>query len=327
MRIKQELDSMAPCSSYQGSLPITDELAIQYTLLKGQASQPLLTISAAVHGCEYVGVKALMDLAHEWDFNFQGSVLLLHAVNVSGFWARETTLVPEDGLNLNRIFQDQGPVSSLSYHIRSVIESQVFSVSDFLIDLHSGNREELLTPHGYYSLRANPEVMEKSYQMLQASGTPIIYQSQDRGNLYHAASVDYGLPSILLEQGENGTCLPEDVLAMKESVKQVARYLFEGVMPYYKQAPLIFDDSYYLTCQRSGCWMCFVRPNQTVQAGQVIGEICDIYGNILEKVTAKEDGLVLYQKATLVVHQGEVLLAVASKKPESYQTSEREAHD
>ena len=56
-----------------------------------------------------------------------------------------------------------------------------------LIDLHSGNREELLTPHGYYSLRANPEVMEKSYQMLQASGTPIIYQSQDRGNLYHAA--------------------------------------------------------------------------------------------------------------------------------------------
>ena len=164
MRIKQELDSMAPCSSYQGSLPITDELAIQYTLLKGQASQPLLTISAAVHGCEYVGVKALMDLAHEWDFNFQGSVLLLHAVNVSGFWARETTLVPEDGLNLNRIFQDQEPVSSLSYQIRSVIESQVFSVSDFLIDLHSGNREELLTPHGYYSLRANPEVVEKSYQ-------------------------------------------------------------------------------------------------------------------------------------------------------------------
>ena len=82
MTIKQELDSMAPCSSYQGSLSITDELAIQYTLLKGQATQPLLTISAAVHGCEYVGVKVLMDLAHEWDFSFQGSVLLLHAVNL-----------------------------------------------------------------------------------------------------------------------------------------------------------------------------------------------------------------------------------------------------
>ena len=75
---------------------------------------------------------------------------------------------------------------------------------------------------------------------------------------------------------------------MKESVKQVARYLLKGSVPYYKQAPLIFDDSYYLTCQRSGCWMCFVRPNQTVQAGQVIDEICDIYGNILEKVTARK---------------------------------------
>ncbi len=49
----------------------------------------------------YVGVKALMDLAHEWDFNFQGSVLLLHAVNVSGFWARkETACTPEDGLSI-----------------------------------------------------------------------------------------------------------------------------------------------------------------------------------------------------------------------------------
>ena len=47
-------------------------------------------------------------------------------------------------------------------------------------------------------------------------------------------------------------------------------------------------------------------------------KFCDIYGNILEKVTAKEDGLVLYQKATLVVHQRqEVLLAVASKKPKA----------
>ncbi len=135
---------MAPCSSYQGSLPSRMSW-LSSTPCSKDRLQPLLTISAAVHGCEYVGVKALMDLAHEWDFNFQGSVLLLHAVNVSGFWARETTLVPEDGLDLNRIFQDQEPVSSLSYQIRSVIESQVFSVSDFLIDLHSGNREELLT--------------------------------------------------------------------------------------------------------------------------------------------------------------------------------------
>ena len=37
--------------------------------------------------------------------------------------------------------------------------------------------------------------------------------------------------------------------------------------------------------------------------------------------------LLLYQKATLVVHQGEVLLVVASKKPGSCQTFEREAHD
>ncbi len=71
--------------------------------------------------------------------------------------------------------------------------------------------------------------------------------------------------------------------------------------------------------------MCFVRPNQTVQAGQVIGEICDIYGNILG-ATAKEDGLVLLPEGDL----GRPLrrsagLAVASKKATRH--PEREPHD
>ncbi len=48
MRIKQELESMA-LQQLSAASPITDELAIQYTLLKGQTSQPLLII-CAVHG-------------------------------------------------------------------------------------------------------------------------------------------------------------------------------------------------------------------------------------------------------------------------------------
>ncbi len=69
---------------------------------------------------------------------------------------------------------------------------------------------------------------------------------------------------------------------------------------------MIFDDSYHLTCQRSGCWMCFVRPNQTVQAGQVIGEICGIFMAMMKKVT-KYGGL-SFRKRPLVVQLQEVLL-------------------
>lgn len=311
MTIMDIIDSLPAGSRHQGCLQGRGSVSLFYTILKGQASRPLLTVSAAVHGCEYVGVKTVMELSHEWQFAGQGSILLLHAVNLTGFLARETTLVPEDKVNLNRIFQDVQAPQTFSYQIKQTIQEEIFPYTDYLVDLHGGNREELLTPHGYYSLLADPAVAEVSYQMLQASGTPLIYASKASGGMYQSASIDYQIPSILLEQGENGTCLPQDVLVMKEAVRQVAAYVFDKVQPYYRTTSLYFDDSYYITCQGTGCWTCFVQPNQTVQEGQVIGEICDIYGNIMETIRAERDGLVLYQKATLVVFEEELLVAVA----------------
>ncbi len=54
-------------------------------------------------------------------------------------------------------------------------------------------------------------------------------------------------------------------------------------MLYYKRAPLIFDDSYYPDQSEVGLLDVLLFGNQTVQSESVIGEICDIYGNILEK--------------------------------------------
>ena len=313
MTILDMIDSLPPGSTQQGCLEGRGSVSLFYTILKGQTSRPLLTVSAAVHGCEYVGVKTVMELAHEWQFQGQGSILLLHAVNLTGFLSRETTLVPEDKLNLNRIFQDVKTPQTFSYQIKETIQEEIFPYTAYLVDLHSGSGEELLTPHGYYSVLADAEVAQESYQMLQASGTPLIYASKASGGMYQSASIDYGIPSILLEQGENGTCLPQDVLLMKEAVRQIATYVFEEKQPYYPMTPLFFDDSYSILCQTTGCWTCFVQPNQTVQEGQIIGEICDIYGNIIETIRAERDGLVLYQKATLVVFEGELLVAVACR--------------
>ncbi len=48
---------------------------------------------------QYVSVKALMDLAHEWDFSFSGSVLLLHAVNVQQLLGSGRHYLYHKGLN------------------------------------------------------------------------------------------------------------------------------------------------------------------------------------------------------------------------------------
>lgn len=313
MTILELLENMSPFSKQQGTLVVSDEVAIPYTLLKGKKCKPLVTISAALHGCEYVGVKTVLNLSQQWDFKEDGSVLLLHTVNPTGFLSKTTTVVPEDSLNLNRIFQDKHVTASLSYRIKDVVCTEVLACSDYLIDLHGGNKEELLTPHGYYSTIAE-DVAEISYQMLRASGTPIIYASTASGGLYQAGAIDYHIPSVLLEQGDLGRCLPEDVQKMTQSVLDIVTYVFHQTLPVMDTKPRVFTTWHEIVSEYDGCWSCDVLPNDTINKGDRIGEVTDIFGNVLEEKIAQEDGVVLFQKATLVTKKDEVLVTIVSNQ-------------
>lgn len=293
---------------------IMNNIDLPYTLIKGKQNFPLVLITAAIHGCEYVGVKTTMELVKEEQLlNFSGSILLIHTVNVTGFYQKVTTLVPEDYVNLNRIFQDDSPLGTLSYRIKNFFRESILPVANFVIDLHGGNKEEFLTPHVYFSIRGDKDNVEKSKLLAQASGSPIIYESDFQGGLYQAAAIDFNIPSILLEQGDNGTCELSDIEEMKNSVMRVLDYISIGKLEKKVQQDY-YQDVFKLYSGNSGCWSCFVKPGDKVEKGQFIGQIQNVHGEILEKFYAKKSGVVLYQKATLVVYAGEALMTVAYKK-------------
>lgn len=292
---------------------VMDNILLPYTLIKGKQNFPLVLVTAAVHGCEYVGVKATMELAKDSQLkNYDGSILLIHAVNVTGFLQKVTTLVPEDYVNLNRIFQDKAAINTVSYRIKNFFKDNLLPYVNYLIDLHGGNKEEILTPHVYYSLRGQQSVVEQSKLLACVSGSPIIYESNFQGGLYQAAAIDYNIPSILLEQGDNGTCLPQDVFDMKQAVLRVFNYIFKQEIP--TTYPEYYQEVFALYSGHLGCWSCFVKPGDKVEKNQFVGQIQNLHGEILEKFYAQESGVVLYQKATLVTYAGESLITVAYQK-------------
>ncbi len=83
-------------------------------------------------------------------------------------------------------------------------------------------------------------------------------------------------------------------------------------MPYYKQAnrgaTALSDQSEVGLLNV----LCSALSNSTSLVRSSVRK-SDIYGNILEKVTAKEDGLILYQRKRPWSSTKAVLLAVASK--------------
>lgn len=88
------------------------ELAIPATLIDGDREGAVCVISAGVHSREYVGMLSAMELAKKLEpEKTAGRVLILHCCNYSGFIARSPDTVPEDGMNLNRVFPGDGAAS------------------------------------------------------------------------------------------------------------------------------------------------------------------------------------------------------------------------
>ncbi|MBS4749811.1 succinylglutamate desuccinylase/aspartoacylase family protein [Carnobacteriaceae bacterium zg-ZUI78] len=307
--LKEIIKTLEPGSIYQSDLYVREGVSIPFTILKGKTEDKVIGVTGAVHGSEYVGLKVMIDLIEEIDVTtLNGTLCFFHVVNMPGFLEIDPCFVPEDTINLNRIFQDKEHKEILSYQIKQVVQDEVFSVCQFIIDLHGGNLTESLLPHCYYSVLASEEVMTISKKMALASGIPVVYASHATGGLYQSASIDYGIPSVILEQGENGKCTCEDVRLLKEAVCNTMMYLLDGIEK--EHTVIVFDKTYVLSSEYQGCWFSYVEVGTYVEEGQLLGEIRSVHGVLLQSVIATQKGLLLYKKAVVAVEKDESLVTI-----------------
>lgn len=88
-------------------LPIPHtEIEVPVTLVNGTGDGKTVLITSGIHSCEYVGIEAAIQLAGELDpENVNGSLILIHPVNVPGFESRYPTLMPGDNKTSTAFFQ------------------------------------------------------------------------------------------------------------------------------------------------------------------------------------------------------------------------------
>ena len=150
----------------QGKIEITGcGMAMPATVICGVEDGPTILITAGVHSAEYVGIQAAMELAKEFQpEELKGNVIIIPLVNVSGFEHRTMSMVYEDGKNLNRVFPGD-PEGTAADRIAYTMVTKLFSITDYYIDLHSGDGYEQLHPYVYYVGVVDEETAEKSLHM------------------------------------------------------------------------------------------------------------------------------------------------------------------
>lgn len=306
------------------------DFGIPVTIICGKQEGKTVLISGGLHNAEYVGIQAAMELADELDpENVIGNVIIIRLMNRTGFEHRTMSVVYEDGKNLNREFPGSA-LGTLAERICYTVEHTFLRMADYYIDLHCGDGFEGLISYVYCVGAASPEVAAKSREMAEIAHVDYLVCSQlGSGGAYNYAG-SLGIPSILLERGCSSLWCRDEVEKDKHDVKNILRYLgvLEGQPHRHEHkhghkpvdvSPVIYEDA-----EASGCWYPTKQPGETFRKGEILGRICDYFGNELEVYRAKKDGIILYETMSLCIMKGTPMVAYGSWDVEKMGRIEKE---
>jgi predicted deacylase len=315
----ESLKMPAPGHRYIGTLT-SDLPALQgwswpYVTIAGREDGPLATITAGVHGSEYVSIHAAQRLAQELDpAEVRGRIQIVPVVNPAMFWERSAFLSPIDDVNPNRVFPGNAE-GTYSHALTHFIFTNCIAGSDAFFDLHGGDVFEELATFTGYAADAAPEVTAKSRAMAEAFGFDFCMGTVDPPGTVSGQSnrvaARQGVPSVLAESGGNALLTLPDVDVLVQGTRRALQVA--GNLPGEPDPPPTRHMRWApsLTASADGFWISAVRAGQEIRSGQPLGRIVDLLGEQLAAYESSVDGYVVYQTTSAAVKQGGLLVSMA----------------
>ncbi len=301
-----------PGEKKQGWLELAGgQFVLPAALIRGKRPGKTVLITAGIHGGEYVGIQTAVELARELKpEKVQGTILIVKVVSKEAFERRGGSLGMEDGKNLNRVFPGD-PEGTQTERLAHALAVELQPLADYYIDLHSGDDYEKLTPYVYYAGKADPEVVKASRQMAEQVDVPYMVRSNVSGGGAYNYAASRGIPSILLERGGMGQWTYEEIGSMKRDVRNILCHLgiYQEKKEYRQHYPLEVTDLCYQVASYTGLWYPYKNPGDVIRKGEILGEVRDYWGNLMEVSQAEMDGVILSCTGSLQVLQEGPMIA------------------
>lgn len=280
---------------------------IPATLICGAKEGKTLGIIASTHSGEYPGIPATIQFAKEVNpQDIEGQIVVIHCLNSRGFWEAADGFVPDDHMNLNSSFPGK--------KILDFVATEIFPHIDFLLDMHSGGKPELLAPCLFYCSVADPAVVKASMDAATALNYEYLIIGTSRQSLFGYAALQ-GVPNLLVERGEFGTCRKEDIENYKKDIVQLLKHLdmMGGELDVVPTGEFYTNNTYFAS-DVEGIWYPEVVTGQTLKKGDVLGRVEDFFGNHVKTYYAEYNSVVFYFYVDLPVHVGTFLVAYGAVK-------------
>jgi uncharacterized protein len=292
----------------------TGPIQFPLVIINGEAEGPVLCLTSGVHATEYAPIEAVMRLIQETSAKgLKGAIIAVPVVSMQMFASRTGFVSPLDGLNLNKVAP--GGDGSISEILVRVLLDEVIAKAQYHADLHAGDLGEMLLAFAGYSLTGNAKQDREGEALVRLFTPNLISLSRDGdrlppfpGSIVYAAG-RRGVVSILTESGGNGTLEEEDVRVHVDGIRNIMRYLgmIEGE-PVIRGPQIRAIDREVTRAKHPGLLRLKVKIGDRVTTDQVVGEICDVFGRVVEKVQIAKAGIAGLVWAHKAVNTGDPIV-------------------
>lgn len=279
----------------------------------GARDGPHLCLLGGIHGCEYSSISAVVRFMNTLDADeLSGRITAVPIVSMPSFRARTPFVMPQDGKNLNRCFPGSYEGTFSDVLARHVFD-ELIAPSDFLLDLHGGDMVEALEPFALYD---ESPVEAQARALAIAFNLPYVVRSSPAdapiSGTTTSAAAAAGIPAAIAEVGGCGLLEEAAVQMHLDGLANALRHL--GMLPGDVLAPPAGTRSVgrfvWLRSAGEGWWQPDVGAGGEVSAGSSLGTVRNLFGDVVERIQALDDGVVLFVTTSPAVEANGLLVGL-----------------
>lgn len=297
-------------------------LQVPVVILHGQHPGDVLYVGAGVHGDEINIVLGTLDALKEIDpKDVHGTIFAVTVQNPYGYRARRRLVdinqSDSETMNVHRQYPgnpDGDPHQRMAHFLYRLVKD---SGANFMIDLHTGTTGSYCPPHTFIP---GPETGQAAVEALAAAEAfNVGHVIQATGGTYahggmpHTVLSAEGLPVLGCEMGTGGYVDESLVAGTAEGLLRVLRH--RGVLrdggPAETAKQNVYTDVVYVRANRGGLFEPRLQPGVEVEEGEVVGNIVDVFGDVVEVVKAPMAGNLVQLTTLPTLHVGERVCRVA----------------
>lgn len=307
-----------------GRLANRSKISLPLIIINGQNEGPNLWLNAAVHGNELNGIFVISEIVKKVDpKKITGSLICTPISNPLAFQGRnQLTPLDIDGLNLDECFPGN-PHGQVTERIAYILFDSIKKNADYLIDFHAcGFSGRTAKPYAVFKLTGNSEIDKKTEEMAKIFGTHLVCKIDLKKKLSEPHSLSGSLdlncnlnhiPSFMLEIGHAGRLEKDIVQFAYQGTKNIMKYL--GIIsgePILTENQIILTERQIIRCNCSGLAIVDVKPHDFIRKGERVAHIVNLFGDIVEEITAPKDVYAITLRLNPVVNIGDRIAFVGS---------------